>query len=111
MKTTVILHSQSLGKGNDELGKTLLASFLRKLWGLQKKPDTIIFYNSAVQLLTDSSPVLDALDGLSKQGVELLACKTCIGFYNIEQKLKLGRMVDMQEIVSILMKSERVITP
>jgi selenium metabolism protein YedF len=111
MKTTVILHNQTLGKGDDELGKTLMGSFIRKIWGVQKKPDAIIFYNSAVQLLTDTSPVLDALDGLSKQGVDLLGCKTCIGFYNIESKLAIGRMVDMQEIVSLLMKSDNVITP
>ncbi|MFO7677850.1 MAG: DsrE family protein [Thermoplasmatota archaeon] len=111
MKTTIILHSESLGKGDEKLGKILMASFLRKLWGLQKKPDVMIFYNSAVNLLTDTSSVLDALDALSKDGVDLIGCKTCIGFYNIEQKLSIGRMVDMQEIVSLLMKSDRVITP
>ena len=47
-KTTIILHSESLGRGSDELGKTMTGSFLRKLWASDKKPDTIIFYNSAV---------------------------------------------------------------
>ncbi|KYK21806.1 response regulator SirA [Thermoplasmatales archaeon SM1-50] len=110
-KTTIILHSESLGRGNDELGKTMTGAFLRKLWASAKKPDTIIFYNSAVHLLTNRSPVLDALSGLSKSGVDLVACQTCIGFYEIEKKLTIGRIVDMQEIVSILTKSEKVITP
>jgi len=61
MKTTVVLHSETLGRGNDELGKTMMGSFLRKLWASEKKPDTMIFYNSAVHLLTDTSSVLDAL--------------------------------------------------
>ncbi len=110
-RTTVILHSESLGRGSDELGKTMTAGFLRKLWASGKKPDTIIFYNSAVHLLTDKSPVLDALTGLSKAGVNLLACQTCIGYYEIEKQMVLGRIVDMTEIVSILMKSDTVITP
>ena len=89
----------------------MTGGFLRKLWASEKKPDTIIFYNSAVHLLTEKSSVLDALTGLSKAGVELVACQTCIGFYEIEKKLAIGRVVEMQEIVSILMKSDKVITP
>ena len=110
-KTTIILHSESLGRGSDELGKTMIAGFLRKLWASNKKPDTIIFYNSAVHLLTDKSSVLDALTGLSKAGVDLVACQTCIGYYEIEKNIVVGRIVDMTEIVSILMKSDTVITP
>lgn len=111
MKTTVVLHSETLGKGNDELGKTLMGAFLRKLWASEKKPDAIIFYNSAVHLMTEKSSVLDALSGLSKAGVDLIACQACIGFYEIEKKLVVGRISEMQEVVSILMKSEKVITP
>jgi intracellular sulfur oxidation DsrE/DsrF family protein len=105
------LHSESLGRGSEELGKTMTGSFLRKLWASAKKPDTIIFYNSAVHLLTDKSMVLDALNGLSKAGVDLVACQTCIGYYEIEKHIVLGRIVEMAEIVSILMKSDTVITP
>ena len=110
-KTTIILHSEVLGKGSEELGQTLMGSFLRKLWASEKKPDEIIFYNSSVLLLTEKSAVLDALNGLTKAGVDLVACRTCIGFYEIEKQLVIGRMSDMQEIISILMKSEKVITP
>jgi intracellular sulfur oxidation DsrE/DsrF family protein len=111
MKTTIILHSETLGRGSDELGKTMTGSFLRKLWASDKKPDTIIFYNSAVHLLTDKSSMLDSLSGLSKAGVDLVACQTCIGFYEVEKNIVVGRIVEMQEIVSILMKSDKVITP
>jgi intracellular sulfur oxidation DsrE/DsrF family protein len=110
-RTTVVLHSDCLGRGSDELGKTMMGGFLRKLWASAKKPDTIIFYNSAVHLLTDKSSVLDALNGLSKAGADLVACRTCIGFYEIENNLVVGRVVDMTEVVSILMKSDTVITP
>jgi intracellular sulfur oxidation DsrE/DsrF family protein len=89
----------------------MISGFLRKLWASDKKPDTIIFYNSAVHLLTEKSSVLDSLSGLSKAGVDLVACQTCIGYYEIEKKIVVGRIVEMQEIVSILMKSDKVITP
>jgi intracellular sulfur oxidation DsrE/DsrF family protein len=110
-KTTIILHSDSLGKGSDELGRAMTTSFLLKLRGSDKKPDTIIFYNSAVHLLTEKSSVLDSLTGLSKAGVDLVACQKCIGFFELEKKIVIGRIVEMAEIVSILMKSDKVITP
>ena len=111
MKTTIILNSESIGKGNDELGKMMMGSFLRKLWASDKKPDTILFYNSAVYLLVEGSAVLDSLHGLSKAGVDLVACRNCIGFFELDKKMVIGRISEMQDVVSILMKSDKVITP
>jgi selenium metabolism protein YedF len=111
MYTTIIINSQYLGKGNDDLGKTLMGSFLRKLWASDKKPDKIIFYNESIHLLTEKSAVLDALDGLSKAGVDLLACTTCVKHFQLDNKIVVGRMSDMVEIISLLMKSDRIITP
>jgi len=88
----------------------MIGGFLRKLWGSDKKPDTILFYNSAVFLLAEGSSVLDALTGLSKAGVDLIACQRCIGFYELDKKMMIGRIAEMQEVVSILMKSDKVIT-
>lgn len=111
MYTTVILNSQYLGRGNDDLGKTLMGSFLRKLWASDKKPDKIIFYNEAIHLLAEKSAVLDALEGLSKAGVDLIGCITCVKFFQLDNKLAVGRMGDMVEIISVLLKSDRIITP
>jgi len=111
MKTVVILNNEYLGEGNTDLGRQLIDSFLRKMWMLEKKPDAIIFYNSAVKLLAEGSTVIDALQALSKSGVDLIACGTCTSFYDINEKMKVGRVSNMQEIVNILMKTEKVITP
>ena len=110
MKKTVVIHSEFLGRGNDELGEKLMGSFLRKLWAQETKPDRIIFYNTGVRLLAEGSPVLDALDGLYKAGVDLIVCGTCAAFLDLRDSLVLGRITDMQEIVASLMNSEEVIT-
>jgi len=111
MKTTILLNSETLGRGDDELGKKLIGSFLSKIWMLDEKPDAIIFYNSAVKLLSKDSSALDALISISESGVDLIACGTCVGVFNLEGKLAVGRVSDMLEIVRILTKSEKVITP
>jgi len=104
MKTTILLNSETLGVGNDELGGKLIGSFLRKICIIGEKPDSIIFYNSAVKLLSKDSFILDALSKLSDSGVDLIACSTCIGFFNLEDKLEFGRISNMFEIVRILSK-------
>jgi selenium metabolism protein YedF len=111
MKTVIVLRGELLGQGDDQLGEQLMGSFLRKLWAARERPETILFYNSAVKLLGPESMVLDALEGLSAAGIDLVACGTCVGFYNLKQKLVVGRVSDMQEIVELLLRAEKVVTP
>ena len=110
MDTTIIINDKGLVPNPEDLGKQLMGSFLRKLWMLEKKPDRMIFYGSGVFLLAQGTPFLDALDVLFKAGVDLIACGTCIGYYNLKDKIIIGRASDMQEIVSAIMKSDKVIT-
>lgn len=112
MTTTILINSKLLGGGdNEKLGIQLMGSFLRKIWMIEKKPETIIFYNTGVHLLSEESPVLDALDALSRLGVDLVACGTCVDFFDLSNKIRIGRVSNMEEIVSILMSSSTVITP
>jgi len=81
MKRTIIINSETWGRGNEELGKQLMDSFLRKLLALGSKPDVIIFYNSGVRLLAQGSLVTDALDALYNTGVDMIACGTCVAYF------------------------------
>lgn len=110
MQITFILNSEAMGRGDDELGKKMIGNFLRKLWASDTKPSTIIFYNSAVKLLAEGSSCLDAVEAVNKAGVDLIACGTCVGVYDLEDKLKYGRVGTMQDIVNIMMSSDKVIT-
>ena len=87
-----------------------MGSFLRKLWASEEKPDTIVFYGTGVRLLVGGSPVMDALDGLFDAGVDLVACGTCAGYFEIRDAIAVGRVSDMPEIISIALWSERVVT-
>jgi len=74
----VVVNSDSMGRGDAELGTQLIGSFLRKLWAQESKPDAVIFYNSGVKLMAHGSGVLDGLEGLAAAGVDLVACGTCV---------------------------------
>ena len=111
MKSVIVINREGFGVGDSELGKKLIGSFLRKLWANEVKPDTIIFYHSAVKLLTRDSLVLDAIESLSKAGVDLVACGTCVGYYDIRDDIRFGRVSDMGEIVGLIMDADKVVTP
>lgn len=110
MKKVIVINSDSMGSGDANLGQRLMGAFLRKLWAREEKPDTIICYNGGVKLMAKGSAVLDVLSGLQEAGVDILACGTCIEHYNLVNDIKVGRISNMEEIASIFMTAESVIT-
>jgi selenium metabolism protein YedF len=110
MSKTILINGEFLGRGDDELGEKLMRSFLRTLLTNEKKPDKLVFYNSAVRLLAEGSPVLDLLDELHRGGVLLVACGTCVGHFKLDDKIARERVSNMQEIVKILLDSDSVVT-
>ncbi len=110
MRNVVVIDGETMGRGSDELGRTLTAAFLRKLAASPDSPERILFYNSAVKLLAEGSPVLDAIQHLESSGVDLVACGTCVEFFDLKGKMKAGRIGSMEGIVADLMRAERVVT-
>lgn len=110
MKKALVVNSEYMGAGDNELGAKLIGSLLRKLWAAETRPEAILFYNSGVKLLAEGSSALDALNGLYEAGVDLIACGTCCTFFDITEKVKVGRIGDMQEISGIMMSADSVVT-
>ncbi len=110
MGNVFVVTSQTMGSGDDELGTMLIASFFRKLAGSETKPEQIIFYNEGVKLLADGSRALDGLILLAEAGVDLVACGTCVEFFELGSRLKVGRVGAMQGIVAALSGKGCVVT-
>jgi selenium metabolism protein YedF len=108
--TLVIMNGESMGRGDDALGAKLTGSFLRTLATVDPKPDAIVFYNAAVRLLAVGSPHLEPLEQLDEAGVDLLACVTCLEFYALTDRLALGEVSNMREIVQRTMAAAKVVT-
>ena len=107
---SIIINSEYLGKGDDELGAKLMASFIRTIGVSKLKPENILMYNSGVKLMTDDSPVLIELKMLEENGIDILGCGTCITSFDLDDKIGVGKISTMNDIVSIMMKSSNAIT-
>jgi selenium metabolism protein YedF len=96
------LDSDSMGRGSKELGGILMRSFLHTLAETDLKPRKVILVNSGVKLACEGSAVLDDLGVMDSQGVEILACGTCLNYFEIKDKLRVGRVSNMYEILDAL---------
>lgn len=108
--SVVVLSSERMGRGNDELGAILMRSFLYTLTQVEPHPKTLVLYNTGVQLAIEGSPVLDELRKLAEEGVEILVCGTCLGYFELKERLAVGTLSNMYSIAEALLTANRVIT-
>jgi len=109
--TLVQVTADTMGTGDDDLGALLMRSFIKTLPELDSVPNAIIFYNSGVKLCCEESLLLDDIRALEASGIEIIACGTCLNYYEIADKLAVGRGTDMLEIAGRLAAAGRVIRP
>ncbi len=99
-EVVVYINSQFLGVGEDALGTLLMRAFLKTLARTRRsRPYRIIFINSGVRLTSEGSEVLETLKTLSEKGAEILSCGTCLDFYGLKEKLKVGVISNMYDIL------------
>ena len=110
-KVVVYINSHLLGIGDDALGAILMRSFLKTLMDLEIKPSRLILINSGVRLASEGSEVLETLKKLSEEGIEILACGTCLDFYGLKEKLRIGTASNMYDIAQSLLEADRLIRP
>ncbi len=109
--TIIQVTSSVMGHGNDDLGGLLLRSFLKTQAQLESKPAAILFYNDGVKLCCHGSLLINDLQALENAGVEIIACGTCLNFFELAEHLEVGRVTDMLEIASTLAQAGRLIRP
>ena len=109
--TVVVISSDRMGTGNDELGKVLIKGFIFAVTQLDKLPKTMLFYNGGATLTTEGSDSLEDLKSLEAQGVEIMTCGTCLDYYGLKDKLAVGTVTNMYSIVETMAKAGRIVRP
>jgi selenium metabolism protein YedF len=110
-KVVVYINSNLLGVGEEALGAILMRAFLKVLLDMKPIPAKLIFINSGIRLTSEGSEVLETLQAFSGKGVEILSCGTCLDFYGLKEKLKVGIVSNMFDIAQSLLEADRLIRP
>jgi len=101
-KKIFLIQSESLGRGEDQLGGLLTANFLRLLGENNEKPESIIFWNTGVRLVCEGSKVLGHLRRLEFQGVTILACTSCLEYFDLVDKVAVGKPTTMVKSIEAM---------
>jgi len=107
--TVVLLASDTIGQGDDTLGRVLTRAFLHTLQEIELRPDTVICMNGGVRLAVADSPVLEDLQALVESGTELLLCGTCLDFFGLKDKVAVGTISNMYTIAELLLGAGKVV--
>ena len=111
LRLVYVISSNSMGRGDDELGWALLQTYIQTIKDIQPLPEKIIFYNSGVKQVTTESGALEALKHLQAQGVEILACGTCLDFFKLKSAIRVGQISNMYDIMNSMTSADKIVSP
>ena len=103
-----LVASDTLGEGDEELGKILIKGFLSTLLDIKPQPKKVIFLNAGVKLAVLEKDVTAVLADLEAAGVKILLCGTCLDYYELSDQVEVGEVSNMYEIVDSLNSSSTV---
>lgn len=105
----ILIASDRLGSGADDLGRLLLKNFIITLLEMNNLPDKIILINSGVLLTAQDSEFITPLTKLSNAGVEILSCGICLDYYGIREGLSVGVVTNMYSIAESMLLTGNMI--
>ena len=105
-----LITGDQIGISAEEPGKKLMQTFLYSLAQLPKAPEIILLINAGVKLPVQGSEVLDNLKTIAEHGADIRSCGQCLNYYGLTEKLVVGKITNMMEIVELLTSSRRTVT-
>ncbi len=105
----LVVSSDTMGRGDAELGNILVRGFFHTLGEIHPLPQTIVLLNSGVKLACQGSPVLDDLCTLEAEGIEMLVCGTCLGYFDLTLTLAAGQVSNMYDIAETMLGAGKVV--
>jgi intracellular sulfur oxidation DsrE/DsrF family protein len=97
----ILLTTDQFGTGDAALGESVLETFFVLIKQRSELPHTIFCMNRGVFALTKKSFASVHLAELAKEGVTVLACKTCVDHYGVEADLVAGEISSMSAFVEL----------
>ena len=108
-KIVVMIGTDRMGYGDDELGKKLMLNFLATLKEMGDDLWRLILVNNGVKLTIEGADALPTLKELADNGVYILVCGTCLTYFGLLDKKQVGETTNMLDVVTSLQLADKVI--
>ena len=107
----VVLSANTMGAGDEKLGKSLMKAFVFALTKQDILPETILMYNSGAYLACEGADTLEDLKSMEAEGVNIMTCGTCLDYYGLKEKLAVGTVTNMYDIVGAMEAAKTIVRP
>jgi len=107
---TYLFTADQIGISEAVPGQALMKSFLTALTQAPAAPEAILLINTAVKMAAQGADALDELQALAERGAKILLCGQCVNYYEIADRIAVGRATNMLEILDALTSAARAIT-
>ena len=108
--TVILITRNGMGEAEQALQHKLISTYFKLLDEHNILPGAICFYTEGVQLVVEGSPVLETLQSLERKGVRLILCSTCLNYFNLIDKVRVGIVGGMGDILEAQQQAGKVIT-
>lgn len=108
--SVILITKEGMGSADVSLQRKLLDTYLGLLQTNGSLPAAICFYTDGVKLVVEGSPLLERLAQIEQRGVRLIICSTCLNYFGLTDKVKVGIAGGMPDIIEAQSKAEKVIT-
>jgi selenium metabolism protein YedF len=107
----VCFRSDRMGVGDEDLGSILIQAFVNTIHEVTPLPSHVILYNRGVYLAAEGSALTGPLTELGESGVETVVCGTCVDYYGLRDKIRVGTISNMYEIMQTLTSAGHILSP
>ncbi|MGD2126976.1 MAG: sulfurtransferase-like selenium metabolism protein YedF [Desulfobacteraceae bacterium] len=108
-KIMVMIATDHMGHGDDELGQKLMINFIKTLKEMGDELWRLVFVNNGVKLTIAGSELLQVLQNYEREGLTILVCGTCLNHFNLLDKKEVGETTNMLDIVTAMQLADKVI--
>lgn len=108
--TVILISREGMGSADLLLQHRLISTYLKLLAANNSLPAAICFYTDGVKLVIEGSPVVEELRTLEALGVRLIVCQTCLNYFDLVDKVQVGIIGGMGDILEAQWKADKVIS-
>jgi len=109
-ETVLLIARDGMGEAEPALQHKLIGTYLKLLDENNLLPAAICFYANGVHLVVEGSLVIDTLRSLEAKGVRLILCSTCLNYYTLADKVQVGIVGGMTDIIEAQRRAGKVIS-
>ena len=103
--------SDVMGQGDSQLGQILLRAFVNSLKEAALLPKAILLYNSGIKIALTGTDTAASLQELEEKGVAIIACGTCVDYYEVKNQLAVGMISNMFTLTRYMSEAGHIVYP